>query len=270
MSSLNLAEFYEKQSSSVKYVVSNETFVQTLLLGLFLVALIVVLYTRMFFSIEFENWEIQKCNPKYIFYSGYIKQNENSGSFASTVDNFNECIVRFNNQKNNQFSKILEKNTSDHLLKSKEMVESHNQLSKQRVLDLQKKVNSKNKEFRLQLENIKASKQTSQLENEINKLNDIMNDIKDYAHSYLTYAMMHFVFKHKISEKDNSSDEALTTDITCATYYQNDEDGCNSNLYCVYDSNDNNCRNIKKGEFYEQEANNLNETIKQHFGNNKL
>ena len=43
------------------------------------------------------------------------------------------------------------------------------------------KVNSKNKEFRLQLENIKASKQTSQLENEINKLNDIMNDIKDYA-----------------------------------------------------------------------------------------
>ena len=46
--------------------------------------------------------------------------------------------------------------------------------------------------------------------------------------SYLTYAMMHFVFKHKISEKDNSSDEALTTDITCATYYQNDEDGCNS------------------------------------------
>ena len=29
----------------------------------------------------------------------------------------------FNNQKNNQFSKILEKNTSDHLLKSKEMVE---------------------------------------------------------------------------------------------------------------------------------------------------
>ena len=50
MSSLNLAEFYERQSSSVKYVVSNETFVQTLLLGLFLVALIVVLYTRMFLA----------------------------------------------------------------------------------------------------------------------------------------------------------------------------------------------------------------------------
>ena len=86
------------------------------------------------------------------------------------------------------------------MLKSKEMVESHNQLSKQRVLDLQKKVNSKNKEFRLQLENIKASKQTSQLENEINKLNDIMNDIKDYAHSYLTYAMMHFVPNIKLRQ----------------------------------------------------------------------
>jgi len=221
----------------------------------------------MFFSIEFENWEIQKCNPKYIFYSGYIKKNKNSDSLTSTIDNFNECIVKFNNQKNNQFSKILEENTSEHLLKSREMVKNHNQLSRQRVLELQNKVNSKNEEFRLQLENIKTTKQTGQLENEINKLNDIMNDIKDYAHSYLTYAMMHFVFKHKISEKDNSSNYDLNTNKSCATEYQN-ENECNSNLYCIYDNNK--CRNIKKGEFYAQEANNLNEIIKKNFGNNKL
>ena len=99
MSSLNLAEFYEKQSSSVKYVVSNETFVQTLLLGLFLVALIVYFIRECFLASNLKTGKYKGVIQGYIFYSGYIKQNENSGSFASTVDNFNECIVRFNNQR---------------------------------------------------------------------------------------------------------------------------------------------------------------------------
>lgn len=265
--SVNFAKFYQKESSSFKSVASNESFVQNLFIILSLLALIVILYTRMFFSIEFENWEIQKCNPKYIFYSGYIKPNENSGSLKSTIDNFNECIVKFNNQKDNQFSKILEKNNLE-LLESREIVQSHNQLSRQKVLELQKKVNSKNEEFRLQLENIKSSRQMGDLQNEINKLNDIIQDIKDYAQSYLTYAMMHFVFKHKISEIDGTTNEKLKIDISCASLYS-DVKSCNSDLYCTYDNNAG-CRNIEKGEFYVQEAKNLNEIIKQHFGNNKL
>lgn len=265
MNNIDFAKFYETESSSFKSVVLNETFVQSLLLSLFLLAIIVILYTRLFFSVEFENWEIQKCNPKYIFYSGYIKQNQNSTPFASTVDNFNECIVKFNNQKVNQFSKVLEKNTSEYLLKSREMVHNHNQLSKQKVLELQKHVTSKNEEFQLQLENVKSSRQTNELQNEMNKLNEIINDIKDYAHSYLTYAMMHFVFKYKISEKNGTSNDQLNSGVDCSTY--TDETSCNSELYCNYD---NECKNITKGEFYEQEANNLNKTIAQYFGNNKL
>jgi hypothetical protein len=262
----DFVKFYENESSTLDSISSNQDFFQTLLLTLFLLALIIILYTRMFFSVEFENWEIQKCNPKYIFYSGYIKQNENSGSLQSTVDNFNDCIVRFNNQKDNQFSKVLEKKQSQHLRRNREIVESHNKLSRQKVLELQEKVNSKNEEFRLQLENIKSSRQTSELQTEMNKLNDIIRDIKDYAHSYLTYAMMHFVFKHKISEKDGTSKTLLNSNISCGTY--TDESQCNSDLYCIYDGDT--CRNINKGEFYKQEANSLNETIKQYFGNNKL
>ena len=67
------------------------------------------MYTRIIFNVDFENWEIQKCNPKYIFYSGYIKKNPNSGPLKSTSDNFSDCIRKFNNKENGEFSQLLEK-----------------------------------------------------------------------------------------------------------------------------------------------------------------
>tara|TARA_A100001011_G_C14321211_1_gene850750 strand:+ start:9974 stop:10777 length:804 start_codon:yes stop_codon:yes gene_type:complete len=267
MNSLSLKHFFERESSSFKKLDIGQNMMQTILLALFLLALIVILYTRLFITIEFEKWDVQKCNPKYIFYSGYIKQNPNSSSLSSTIDNFNECIVKFNNQTDNQFSKILETNTTENLRKNDELVNNHVKISSQKALDLQRKINLKNQEFQIKLENVKTLRETDGLQNEINKLQDIIRNIKEYAHSYLTYAMMHFAFKLKISEKDGSSKDAINSSIQCGDY-NTDSSQCNSNIYCTYD--DNECKNLTKEEFYTQEAYNINEIIKQNFGNNKL
>lgn len=268
MSDTNLKTFFEKEINFYDKYNTESDFVQILLLCLFIFGIITILYTRIFLQIDFEDWDIKKCNPRYIFYSGYIKRNPNRNSFHSTVDNFNECIVKFNNQKDNEFSKILEQNKLEHLERTNNIVNTHNKVSRERVLQFQNKVNEKNNEFKIQIENVKKSRNTNDLQNEINKLNDVMNDVKKYAHSYLTYAMMHFVFKYKISEEEGDSGTPLNGDETCIDI--TDETMCNSNVYCNYDTTATKCENIKKGEFYRQEALKINETIKKYFGNNKL
>lgn len=258
----------ENELSKVQNMNSGYEFVNSLLIVFFLFAVIVVLYTRIFLGIDFENWDIQKCNPKYIFYSGYIKKNPNSSALRSTSDNFKECIARFNNQKNSTFSKVLEKSRLEQYQMNEELVNNHKTLSKERILNLQKKVNNKNKQFQLQIENIKKSSSVGQVQNEINKLSSIIEDIKEYAHSYLTYAMMHFVFKYKISEENGTLNESLDRTADCND--TTDKTKCNSNLYCVYNDFDRKCIHKKNGEFYREQVTDLNGTIKKYFGNNKL
>ena len=267
MVSVDVKKIYNKELSALSPSHSNSNYFDVILVVLFILSIVTILYTRLFFGIASDNWEVAKCNPKYIFYSGYIKQNPNSNSFHSTVDNFNDCIVKFNNQKNGQFSKILEENKLEHLQRSDNAVNTHNKLSRERVLQLQRQVNAKNEEFKLQIENVEQSRNTSALQNEIDKLNAIISDIKEYAHTYLTYAMMNFVFKYKISNEDDTSGNPISTSETCIGL---EKPVCNSNAYCDYNSVEESCKTITKGNFYRQEALKINETIKNYFVNNKL
>lgn len=267
MVNIDVETFYKKELSALSTSHSNSNYFDVILVVLFILSIVTILYTRLFFGIASDNWEVQKCNPKYIFYSGYIKQNPNSNSFHSTVDNFNDCIVKFNNQKNGKFSKVLEENKQEYLQRSDNAINTHNKLSRERVLQLQRQVNSKNEEFKLQIENVEQSRNTSALQNEIDKLNAIISDIKEYAHTYLTYAMMNFLFKYKISNEEGTSGNPIDTSENCSGFNEQD---CNSSAYCTYNSVDASCENTTKGNFYRQEALKINETIKNYFGNNKL
>ena len=39
------------------------------------------------------NWDIYKCDPRIIPYSGYIKKSDDKTEFESTGENFNECLI---------------------------------------------------------------------------------------------------------------------------------------------------------------------------------
>ena len=38
------------------------------------------------------NWEINKCVPKYMFVSGFIKKSPDLNELGSTYDNFKKCV----------------------------------------------------------------------------------------------------------------------------------------------------------------------------------
>ena len=41
-----------------------------------------------------KNWETNKCSSKYVFFSGYMK-NDNNDPIKQSLTNFTECIQRF-------------------------------------------------------------------------------------------------------------------------------------------------------------------------------
>lgn len=61
-----------------------------------IISVFVFIYLRGFIYNFFEhaknNWDIYKCDPRVIPYSGYVKKYDDRTEFESTGDNFNECI----------------------------------------------------------------------------------------------------------------------------------------------------------------------------------
>jgi len=40
-------------------------------------------------------WEINKCIPKYMFVSGFIKKKSDENELSATYDNFKECVQKY-------------------------------------------------------------------------------------------------------------------------------------------------------------------------------
>jgi len=40
-----------------------------------------------------DSWEVGKCSSKYVFFSGYLKNN--GDPVQTSIDNFQECVKRF-------------------------------------------------------------------------------------------------------------------------------------------------------------------------------
>jgi len=50
------------------------------------------------------NWNIDKCSSKYVFFSGFMK-NEGNNAFDQTIKNFMDCIDPSYNTKINKMKK---------------------------------------------------------------------------------------------------------------------------------------------------------------------
>ena len=57
------------------------------------------------------NWNSQQCNPQYLYFSGWLKENEKNPS-KSTRDQFEKCIKESTKKRNKNKYKIA-KNLSD-------------------------------------------------------------------------------------------------------------------------------------------------------------
>lgn len=222
-----------------------------------------ILETRILFNIDVEQWKIEKCNPKYIFFSGFIRQNDNLSALETTQDNFNECMTRY---AENKFEKTINEKNEEQMKNENESIRDSIKQREIALNERRKRFNNDEKVIAMRADVI-SKKNHSTMENiqlQLLEMNKIMSDFKEYLHSYLTYAIMNFVVKYKkqtiVEEKNN---------VSCNNYNEND---CNDQKTCIYKKLDGqeNASCVKKSDFFRNEANRLNVISKKIFDGNKL
>ena len=84
-----IENLYNESSESIGYNYILPTLIICGLSGV-----IVYLYLQNTFKYALTDWEYNKCIPKYMFISGFIKQDSNYGIFESTYRNFQNCVQK--------------------------------------------------------------------------------------------------------------------------------------------------------------------------------
>jgi len=61
---------------------------------IFISLIIIIIYLiKIEVSINGKNWEINKCSSKYVFFSGFLKNDGDASK--TTYDNFTECVKKY-------------------------------------------------------------------------------------------------------------------------------------------------------------------------------
>ena len=90
---------------------NNNSYIFNSAILFFSLLIIGLLYVYKNMKMDEKAWDIQKCNPKYLFYSGYIRRNKGQDARNSTLDNFFECTnKKYENINKNLVENLLSKN----------------------------------------------------------------------------------------------------------------------------------------------------------------
>lgn len=106
---MNVADIYKtaEKYSTINRSITNSgdgfAYNLNIFIVFFFVLVILFLYIKNNVTVDEKNWDIQKCNPKYLFFSGYIRRNPNETAYNSTVNNFYECTSNVMKGTNQEF-----------------------------------------------------------------------------------------------------------------------------------------------------------------------
>ncbi len=189
-------------------------------------------YVKNNITIDQKNWGLQKCNPKYLFYSGYIQKNGDSSAYDSTVDNFYECTNRVVTEYSDTMVSKGFQNTLDNL--NKKLITFDDQTIAEKEASekvFQTNVNSISSQFDKMEQDISLNTNDTLLYSNLksigiymDQLNAIMNYVGQYTKQYLTYRMMDYANKCVIDpncnnkENDNYAKAIQLRDVL-NTYY---------------------------------------------------
>jgi hypothetical protein len=198
-----------KNISSFKGTSLNEYTINLFILFI-VFAFLFIMYIKIDITIDEKNWNINKCNPKYLFFSGYIKSNPGSSSSESTVNNFYDCAKLYSSGINDTLNLPLDNMYKK--MKNKLITFDKRQLNEE------KKNRKYRKKYRKNL-----SRQINELENDISlnittnsaftykylknvgyyidHLNSTMDYITQYAKNYLTYLMLYYANRYREDDK---------------------------------------------------------------------
>ena len=87
---LNKLKKIYKQSFSKKY---GADIVITKIIFLIFTIIFIHLFLKRNKEEIASNWKYNKCNPKYMLFSGWIKKSKDESAFEATVNNFSGCMT---------------------------------------------------------------------------------------------------------------------------------------------------------------------------------
>ena len=204
----SMENLYKSQSGvsyawrNIKISSINDTYTFNIVLLFFLVLGMLLFYIKINVNIDSKNWNVEKCNPKYLFYSGYVHNDTPLSNYDATLNNFIECTSNLAESGNSYaIGKSLGKVASD--FESSFMDISNAMGQNQQVLadDLNQTAQDISAQFdKIQYDlsyNIDSSTTMtySLLENiglYVDQLNALIGYISAYVKKYLTYRMMLF------------------------------------------------------------------------------
>ena len=199
---------------------------------------IFVFYVRINVQIDKKNWTLQKCNPKYLFFSGYIHNDTNLSDHDATISNFVDCANEMKKGTNEYMvGSLIEKTTNyftDAIDNSKKKAKSyHNKVkkkTKKQEKKMSKQVNSQydslenNVSFNIDASGAYSYNLLKNVGIYIDQLNAIMDYIGDYIKQFLTYRMMDYANQcissgNSCTEDTESYKKAIRIKNVLDTYY---------------------------------------------------
>tara|TARA_B110000008_G_scaffold102907_1_gene105845 strand:- start:1678 stop:2454 length:777 start_codon:yes stop_codon:yes gene_type:complete len=170
---------------------------------LFLVVLgILFFYIKINVTVDSKNWDVEKCNPKYLFYSGYLNNDTPLSNYDATLNNFIECTTNIAESGNSYtISKSLGKVASSFESEFMDISKVSSQNQQALASELEKNAQDISAQFDSLQNDISYNMDSSTtmtyslLENVglyVDQLNALMGYISAYMKKYLTYRMMQF------------------------------------------------------------------------------
>lgn len=164
----------------------------------FFIILILFLYVKNNVKVDEKNWDIQKCNPKYLFFSGYIRRNPNETAYNSTLNNFYECTGNLVKGTNQEFINQSMKNKFKSFQKDLMTFDDNQKRSNQQISrDLNERVNDIEAQLDIMSDDISMSVATVNkytfLKNfglYVDQYNAYIDFIQKYIKHKLTYKML--------------------------------------------------------------------------------
>ena len=162
---------------------------------LLLIFICIYWYLHIGISISKKDWENKKCDPKYLYFSGFIKNEPDMNGMESTVHNFNNCISRGYKEAINEYNNELKNKYNEY--KGEITYESNaNNYYNNNI-----KINQKEKEEIIRDISLNISRDTTLTYNTldnlgiyVDQLDQIMDYVYQYSKNYLTYL---YTYYHK-------------------------------------------------------------------------
>jgi hypothetical protein len=88
-----LKEIYKPDDSSFSFIMPILLFITTGVITMYYLIQIEINASRV-------NWDKNKCLPKYMFISGFIKKEQNLGVLGSIDKNFKRCVTNVTHDNN--------------------------------------------------------------------------------------------------------------------------------------------------------------------------